>query len=71
MDFVVQQAGEIIPVEVKFSDLKKRNMSRSLHSFINHYKPSKAMVINLGLDEQFKLNDTTIEFMPYWKLMPG
>ena len=71
VDFIVQQTDEIIPVEVKFSNLKKRNVSRSLSNYINRYKPSKAMVINLSLDENIELNDTRIEFIPYWKLLLG
>ncbi len=69
VDFVVQQKGEIIPIEVKFSNLKKTSISRSFRSFINRYNPSKALVVNLGLDDQLKQNDTKIDFVPFWKLM--
>lgn len=69
VDFIVQQEGEIIPVEVKFSKLKKCNISRSFRSFINRYNPSKALVVNLELDDKIKLDETNIEFIPYWKLI--
>jgi len=69
VDFIVHQEGEIIPIEVKFSNLKKNNISRSFRSFINRYNPSKALVVNLELDDKYILDETSIEFIPYWKLM--
>lgn len=69
VDFVIQKSEEIIPVEVKFSDLKKKVISRSMHSFIGRYNPAKVWVVNLSLDEKLVLNNTTIEFIPYWKIV--
>lgn len=69
VDFVVQQNGDVIPVEVKFSKLKKTAITRSFRSFINRYQPRKAMVVNISLDETITLDKTQIEFIPYWKLV--
>lgn len=69
VDFVIQKSEDIIPVEVKFINLKKKAISRSMHSFINRYKPAKVWVVNLNLDEKLELNNTTIEFLPFWKIV--
>lgn len=68
VDFVIHKPSTTIPVEVKFSHLKKKSISRSFRSYINRYKPEKAIVVNLSLDEQLVLNGTEIEFIPFWKL---
>jgi predicted AAA+ superfamily ATPase len=69
VDFIVHEEGRIIPIEVKYSDLKKTAITRSFRSFIYRYSPAKAYVVNLTLENQMKINDTEIEFIPYWKLM--
>lgn len=69
VDFVIYSEGENLPVEVKFSKLKQKTLSRSFRSFINKYQPTKAFVINLSLDSQVKIGKTTVEFTPYWKLI--
>jgi len=69
VDFVIQRPGEIVPVEVKFANLKKMTISRSMHSFIGRYNPDKVWVVNLSLDDKLELNNTTIEFIPFWKIV--
>ncbi|MEN8138498.1 MAG: ATP-binding protein [Bacteroidota bacterium] len=68
VDFVVQGEEGIIPVEVKYSELKNMKITRSFRSFINKYAPKKAIVVNLSLDSITTLNDTEIKFIPFWKL---
>lgn len=67
VDFVVSAGLEIIPIEVKYSKLKKPQPSRSLRSFVERYKPKKAFVINLELEETINLKTTKIHFLPYYK----
>ncbi len=69
VDFIIHIDNEAIPVEVKHSNLKKTAISRSFRSFINRYQPSKAFVINLSLKDTMQLNETIIEFIPYWELI--
>jgi predicted AAA+ superfamily ATPase len=69
VDFVIHIDGKIIPVEVKYSNLQNTSITRSFRSFLNKYNPEKAMVINLGLDKEIKIDDTLIEFVPFWKLL--
>lgn len=68
VDFVLDFAREVIPLEVKYSSLKKPAVPRGLRSFIEHYAPAKAYVVNLALDAEVELNKTTIYFVPYWEL---
>ncbi len=69
VDFVVHDSGSIIPLEVKFSNLKNTTISRSMRSFISHYKPERAWIVNLSLESEMVLDDTTVRFLPFWKLV--
>lgn len=67
VDFVVSAGLEIIPIEVKYSKLKKPQISRSLRSFIGKYSPKKAFVINLGMEKTVNLKTTKVHSLPYYK----
>lgn len=69
VDFIVEDKGEVIPVEVKFSNLTKTTISRSLKSFITKYEPEKVYVVNLSMDETIKVNNSTVHFIPFWRLI--
>lgn len=68
VDFVIDLGQGILPVEVKFKEMKRPQFGRSLRSFINKYQPELAWVINLELNERIKLHKTEIHFMPFWEL---
>ncbi len=69
VDFVVHDKGNVTPFEVKYSHLKKAAVSRSYRSFINKYSPEIGYVINLSLDDELIIGETTVKFIPYWKLL--
>lgn len=69
VDFVVDLGREIIPVEVKYQDLKKPEVTRSLRSFLGKYRPQKAVVVNLGLETQEVVEKTTVHFLPFFKVI--
>ena len=69
VDFVVHEQGSVIPVEVKYSELKKPTITRSYRSFINRYAPKKGLVVNSTLDEEIIIGQTKVSFIPYWKLL--
>lgn len=50
VDFVIEKSGGPIPVEVK-SDLKRAKLTRSFHSFLDTYRPKRALVLSEGLYE--------------------
>lgn len=45
VDFVIDLNGEIFPIEVKFSEFNKPEISRSLASFIKSFKTKRALVL--------------------------
>jgi predicted AAA+ superfamily ATPase len=69
VDFIIDFGQTILPVEVKFKELKKTEIGRSLRSFINRYQPEMAWVINLELRERIKLDKTKIHFLPFWDII--
>ncbi|MBS3099260.1 ATP-binding protein [Candidatus Pacearchaeota archaeon] len=63
VDFILV-GEEVLPVEVKYSSFKKPNIDRSLRNFINRYKPRRAIVVTKDYIESFKIENTTIKFIP-------
>ncbi len=67
VDFVLRQENnEIIPIEVKYSPMKLPQINRSLKSFINAYRPRRAMVLTKGFWGRTKIETTDIAFVPVW-----
>ena len=58
----------VVPIEVKYRSLKKPEIARSLRSFLDKYKPSHALVVNLSLDAEFKVNDTKVTFASFHRV---
>ncbi|MFH1159601.1 MAG: DUF4143 domain-containing protein [bacterium] len=70
VDFVIERYENPLPVEAKYSAMKTPEITRSLRSFITHYRPTDAWVINLTLSDTLKVDNTTIHFIPFFKLQP-
>ena len=68
VDFVLNFGNIYIPVEVKYSLIKKPAVSRALLSFIKKYKPPWTFVVNLGSDDILKIGNTEVVFMPFYSL---
>ena len=66
VDFILVKEGQIVPVEVKYSSLKAPEISRGFRSFIEIYKPSRAIVLNKGFWGKLKFKNTLIIFVPVW-----
>ncbi len=71
IDFVVDEGIRVIPIEVKYSSLKSSQVTRSMKSFIEKYKPEVALVVNLTLENELIIGSTRIVFIPYYKLLKG
>lgn len=69
VDFVIHDSGNTIPIEVKYSQLQKATVSRSYRSYLNRYSPKVGYIINLSLDTEITINDTTVRFIPFWKML--
>lgn len=69
VDIVIDFVDKVLPFEIKYQNLERIELSRSMKSFIRKYKPKKFYVVNLALEAQKKFGGTTIEAIPYWELM--
>jgi len=69
VDFVVDFGEDVIPLEVKYKRLVSPEITKSLRSFINHYKPKKALIVNMTLNKSFNLNRTKVYFIPFFDLL--
>ena len=70
VDFVIERYENPLPVEVKYSSLKKPEITRSLRSFIDHYHPTDGWVINLTYSGELVIDNTTVHFIPFFRLRP-
>lgn len=64
VDFIINTANELIPVEVKFEKLNKEKTGKSFFSFINNYSPKRALIITKDFWGEKKVNNTLIKFVP-------
>jgi len=69
IDFVIDLGTNFIPVEVKYKKLAAPKIPRALRSFIEKYKPGKALIVNLTLDTTIRLNRTKINIIPFYRIL--
>ncbi len=69
VDFVVDFGKTILPIEVKYSYLKRPEIPRALRNFIEKYKPQKALIVNLSFEERISVNKSDVYFLPFYKIM--
>ena len=69
VDFVIDKITDVVPIEIKYKNLRRNTISRSFRSFIDKYKPKNAYLINLSLDTKIIINKTTVHIIPYAKLI--
>ncbi|HNY36241.1 MAG TPA: ATP-binding protein [Candidatus Pacearchaeota archaeon] len=69
VDFIINKGNEIIPIEVKYSDIKNPDIEKSLISFIEKYDPKEAWIVNLSLRANKKIGNTNVKFLPYYDLL--
>ncbi len=68
IDFIIDTSTSLIPVEVKYKELKTPEIPRALQSFIKRYAPDRALIINLSLYEKSRINKTDVITMPFYRL---
>jgi len=68
VDFVLDGGESVIPIEVKYSHFQTPKITRSMRSFLEKYNPKEAWVINLTLDEEILVGETTVKFIPFYKI---
>lgn len=65
VDFVLATGTEVIPVEVKYTRLKKPGIERSLRSFLTRYRPHDAYIVHLGPRMEHMVGTTTVHIVPF------
>jgi len=69
VDFIIKSGNKILPVEVKYSHLKKEKVSRSLRNFCERYEPAFAFIVNLSFQKEIYIGKTEVKFIPYYWLL--
>ncbi|MBW2144457.1 MAG: ATP-binding protein [Deltaproteobacteria bacterium] len=65
VDFVWQNHGKLVPIEVKSAAISRPTVSRGYRNFLKIYKPEKGILVNETLDSEVKVEDTLIRFIPF------
>jgi hypothetical protein len=63
VDFIFE-GKEIIPIEVKFSIIKKNILTRSLHSFIKNYNSKFSIIVTKNYWGERIINNSKIKYIP-------
>lgn len=65
VDFVIRKNDErILPVEVKYRNFLRPQISRGYRSFLQAYQPEKAVVITKNLISVERIENTDVHFIP-------
>jgi hypothetical protein len=64
VDFVFSNGSLIVPIEVKFSNMRKPEINRGMNSFIERYKPKYAIVATKDFEGKMSVDKTDIYFIP-------
>jgi hypothetical protein len=68
VDFVIERGAAALPIEVKFKNLKKIQIEKSLRSFIDKYQPKKALLVNLNFSGKLMVGSTKVKCIPFYEL---
>ena len=63
IDFVIETGDGATGIEVKAAEMKRPNLSRSSHSFIEAYNPKVFYVVNLSLAAEQRIGETTVRWV--------
>ena len=69
VDFVIDRGDDVLPVEVKCREMKGKEIGCSLRGFISRYNPAEAWIVNIALNDEEKINKTTVRFIPFSELL--
>jgi len=71
VDFIVSGPRGAIPVEVKYSDIKSVEISRSFRSYIEEYNPKIAYVVNKSFSGSRDIQGTRVIAVPFYECVDG
>ena len=67
IDLILDRGNEQIPVEIKHKT--DPGITRAMRSFIDSYRPEKALIINIEKEETQEINGTEIKHVPVHRLL--
>ena len=68
VDFIINMRNQLIPFEVKYKEMKKLVIGRSLHNFIARYNPKEAFIVTPKSRHSVKIRNTLVKIIPFWEL---
>ncbi|PIP28369.1 MAG: hypothetical protein COX29_01545 [Candidatus Moranbacteria bacterium CG23_combo_of_CG06-09_8_20_14_all_35_22] len=68
VDFVLADEKNIVPIEVKYSNFKFAQVSRSFRSFLEKYPSNSALILTKGFIGETEIGRSNIKFIPVWYL---
>lgn len=68
VDFVLEIGLEVIPLETKYTKIRKTKLTRSFRNFLAKYKPKKGYVVHLGEKFETEVDSTKITGIPVYNL---
>lgn len=69
VDFVIRRGDVVIPLEVKYRDMKKLEIRRSFRGFLEGYHPEQGYIINKSFNNEALVGESRVQCLPYWELM--
>jgi len=66
VDFILEKDLKPIPVEVRYTNIIKPEIPRSLRTFIAKYAPEQAWIIHLGETSEIMIDKTKVSIIPYY-----
>lgn len=71
VDFVLEAGLEIVPIEAKYTKVRKLEITRSFRNFLLKYKPKKGYIVHLGERFETEVDNTKIYTLPFFDLVIG
>ena len=68
IDFILKENEVLVPVEVKYSEMKMLQVTRGFRNFLSRYKPKRALILTKNFWGSLTIDETTIKFIPVWYL---
>lgn len=66
VDFVLEEQGQVIPIEVKYQNFNSVKIPSPLKAFIKTYKCKRAFILNKNFTGKVSFNGCEIKFLPVY-----